>query len=383
MHKSIANFVESVTTKIAKAYNDELVSIVSDAPKSVVNFNNVTVLKKGQRYIRHTDLLFNKAIAALFLELFMDKGVNCILSEDRMGRSLYLRDEKNYKHFIPQEKVVGFPKVPWYREFNKKKQSDVSNTYVVLVENSHDGRLLVSRMNKQTESRNAFATLEEFTVQYFGWELWVDLSSALKQLEAASKKYKWFDLAEICTTVNRQVFSKTLDEEIRSFDYEGESRKYDLPTQVAKSLIDVYLGQNQYELLLSSEDFAMSFFSSEWLFKNYFHNDCIEKTYVMSGYLKSLEQLLAYSICRSCSQDFSRDTLGNMVHYLRQRKNHGVFNKSLDRESINIIVDVIDKLGRKERNEYFHKQNVGDIGVVRDVRNRTLLLYCIIVGALC
>ena len=383
MHKSIANFVESVTAKIAKAYNDELVSIVSDAPKGVVNFNNVTVLKKGQRYIRHTDLVFNKAIAALFLDLFTERQVNCILSKDRMGRGLYLCDEKNYKHFMPQEKVVGFPKVSWYREFNRKKQSDISNTYVVLVENSHEGRLLVSSMNEKTESRNAFTTLEEFTVQYFGWELWVDLSSALKQLEASSKKYKWFDLAEICTTVNRQVFSKTLDEEIRLFDYEGESRKYDFPTQLVKSLSDAYLEQNQYELLLSSEDFAMSFFSSEWLFKNYFHNDCIEKTYVMSGYLKSLEQLLAYSIGRSCSQDFSRDTLGNMVYYLRQRKNHGVFNKSLDSESINIIVDVIDKLGRKERNEYFHKQNVDDTEVVRNVRNMTLLLYCIIVGALC
>ena len=383
MHKSIANFMESVTAKIAKAYNNELVSIVSDAPKSVVNFNNVTVLKKGQRYIRHTDHVFNKAIAALFLELFMEKGVNCTLAKDRMGRSLYLCDEKNYKHFIPQEKVVGFPKVPWYREFNRKKQSDASNTYVVLVENSHNGRLLVSRMNNQTESRNTFATLEEFTVHYFGWELWVELSSGLKQLEADSKKYKWFDLAEVCTTVNRQAFSETLDEELRFFDYEEESRKHGLPTQVVKSLIDIYLGQKKYKLLLSSETFAISFFSSEWLFKNYFHNDCLEKTYVISGYLKSLEQLLAYSIFRSCSKDFSRDTLGNMVHYLRQCKNYGIFYKSLDHTSINMIVDIIDKLGRKERNEYFHKQNVGDTGVVRDVRNRTLLLYCIIVGAIC
>jgi hypothetical protein len=95
IHKSIANFVESVTAKIAKAYNDEIISIVSDAPKSVVDFNNVTVLKKGQRYIRHTDRVFNKAITAMFRGLFMEKEVNCILAEDRMGRSLYLRDEKN------------------------------------------------------------------------------------------------------------------------------------------------------------------------------------------------------------------------------------------------------------------------------------------------
>jgi hypothetical protein len=238
-------------------------------------------------------------------------------------------------------------------------------------------------MNKQTESRNAFVTLEEFTVQYFGRELWGDLSSALKQLEVASNKYKWFDLAEICTTMNRQVFSKILDEEIRSFDYEEESRKCDLPSQVAKSLIDIYLGQNQYKLLLSSEDFAMSFFSSEWLFRNYFHNDCIEKTYVISSYLKSVEQLLAYSIYRSCSQDFSRKrlgSLGNMTDYLKYH--HGVFNKSLDCASIPIIVDVIKKFGVKKRDVYFHKQNVRDTGVVRDVRNRTLLLYCIIVGSL-
>ncbi|RZM75354.1 hypothetical protein [Leptolyngbya iicbica] len=410
MHQAISDFLNTVIDKIATAYNEAIVSVVSDAPKSVVDFNNVAALKKGQRYIRKTDLIFNKAISALFLELFVEQGVRCTRQPDSKGRSLLVCDEKNYKHFISLEQTVTFPKVPWYREFNKNKQSDYSNTYVVLVENSNEGEVLVSNMNNQTASRNVFITLEDFTIQYFGRKLWDDLASALKDLESASTWHKWFDLAEVCTKANRQIFSQQLTDELRTFDYEKECVRYDLSNSAFKALINTYLEQETYKLFFSSDDFAMSFFSSEWLYKKYFHKDSLEKTYVILGYLKSLEQLLVYLVRRSCqnigiscliesknrkgkklnkakeididSDKFSSTELGSMIHYLRQPENQQVFNKLLDLTSINMLLDFIDGQPRKERNMYFHKQNIGDVDIVCDIRNRTLLVYCVILGAL-
>jgi len=380
MHQAIDTFKKTVIQKITEAYSKEIVSVVTGAPKSVVDFNNVTTLKKAQRYVRHTDLVFNKAIATLFLELFREKGGNCKRTSDRQGHGLYLRDEKNHIHFISLERVVGFPKVPWFQEFNREKQSDISNTYVVLVENSEEGQLLVSNMNNKTASRNAFMTFEGFTIQYFGRKLWDDLAFSLKQIESESKWEKWFDLAEVCTKTNQQFFSRELVEEIRAFDYEKACANYNLSAQTAHNLIDRYIGQKQYELIFSSEDFAKSFFTSEWLNRNYFHDDSLEKTYVMLGYLKSVEQLLVYSILKSSGKDFSGpNSIGKMLKYLENHKSL-VFSESLDDESIKSIIDNIEWV-KNERNDYLHKKNIADTELIREIRNRTLLLYCMILGA--
>jgi hypothetical protein len=401
MNRNISEFRESFVAQLSTEYSRGIVDIVADAPKSIVNFNNVAILKKGQQYIRHTDRAFNKAISTLFFRVFKSKGIDCVLAKDRTGRSVYLRDEQCYNHFMPQEKLVGFPKVPWYGEFNRDKNRSIHNTYVALIESTPDSVVFMERLNSKTDSANSFVTIEDFSTSYCGGEFWVELSGALKQIESESQKYKWFDLAEICTTLNRAVFLEKLSEELQTFDYGRELAKCAGSPGPLHGLVNAYIRERGYDLLLSSEDFAISFFTSEWLFNNYFHDDCLEKTYIIAGYLKSIEQLLHYCIGRAGvnseisiqmngafrsvrveSEDFFKATLGNMIHYLRQCESREAFSKKGTHASIKKITKIISKWSMKERNGYFHRHNVNDADRIRSVRDRTILLYCLIIGAL-
>ena len=53
-----------------------------------------------------------------------------------------------------------------------------------------------------------------------------------------------------------------------------------------------FIAQGRYSLLLGNRDFAKSFLTSEWLFKKYFSLEEMDNTFIVAGYLKSIEQLL-------------------------------------------------------------------------------------------
>lgn len=110
---AFATFEYSILTNLKEAYSKELYEMANDTPDSIVNFNNIAVLKKGQKYVKHTNLVFNKSLARLVCELLMAKGYNCKTQADWNGRSITIPKENVRIHFLNQEKLVGFPKVPW------------------------------------------------------------------------------------------------------------------------------------------------------------------------------------------------------------------------------------------------------------------------------
>lgn len=401
MSKFISDFQNSFLLRLSTEYNQGIIDIVSDAPKSIINFNDVTVLKKGQKYIRHTDLIFNKAIASLFYKLFQEKKISCSLAQDRLGRSIYIKMEQRYIHFMPQEKLIGFPKVEWYKEFNREKDRIIWNTYVVLLEKNENEQAFVSNMNSKVNERNNFVTIEEFTALYLGTEVWGDLKLALEHIDHGSKKYKWFDLKNICTALNKEEFQHKLAKILQEFDYKKEILKCGILIDCEPELHGNFILKERYKVMLGSEDFAVSFFTSEWLFNNYFYDDCLEKTYIVSGYLKSIEQLLRYCISKVGSDseisiptkggfksisiestEFYKATLGNMIYFLKQYENKDIFSNTIGFSSIKTIISIINEWVQRERNGYFHKGNIDSVDTVESIRNRTMLLYHMILGSL-
>ena len=162
-----------------------------------------------------------------------------------------------------------------------------------------------------------------------------------------------------------------------------------------------FLSDKLYLRLFNNHDYSKCFLTSEWLYKNSMKNDFLEKTYVITGYLKSVEQLL-YTTIRNLetnhkisildkrgvkeveldSPDFFKATLGSMVIFLRNIENRDIFHSGISNKSISGISLIISKWVQSERNGYFHKHNMNNVERVREIRNNTFLLYYLILGSL-
>lgn len=66
----------------------------------------------------------------------------------------------------------------------------------------------------------------------------------------------------------------------------------DLNNFITNNIKNGFINKGRYKLLLGGGDFAMSFLTSEWLFKKYFTLKEMNNTFIVTGYLKSIEQML-------------------------------------------------------------------------------------------
>ena len=100
-----------------------------------------------------------------------------------------------------------------------------------------------------------------------------------------------YKITELCSERVLNRFKEETEHTLRMFDYhallpEGINR-----SQIAK-LDNNYLGRNRVKLMVGTGDFAKSFITSEWLYKKYVFSKELDNTYIVAGYLKSVEQLL-------------------------------------------------------------------------------------------
>lgn len=237
----------------------------------------------------------------------------------------------------------------------------------------------------------------------FGEITWNLIDSRLQEIQKYAADLQWFELAKTTNSKNIKAFNESLKDEMLNFDYYTEL----LHTSI---LIDDdsfalignrFFNEKLYLKLFDYSDCSKSFLTSEWLYRNHMKNDLLDKTYVITGYLKSIEQLLfaiihkmdtVHTIGISASDgiknvavdspDFYKATLGNMVYFLRNINNRNAFFPGLSKMSISGISLIINKWVQSERNGFFHKDNMSSLEKVTEIRNSTFLLYYLILGSL-
>ena len=396
----IEEFERYFLDNIKNAYSRELYDFAKETPDSVVNFNNVLVLKKGQKYIRHTDFVFNKAFAKLISDLLNVKGFISKIASDRNARCVVIPKERKRIHFIAQEKLVGFPKVPWLN--NKNINSNHFETYVVLIKNDNKSKDFLLKINEQNVQDNyEFIGFEEFVVNYFDKNILTQIQQAFIRIEKESKKYKWFDLSNIYTVLNKELFNQKTKQRLLEEDwFLYLIKKGFFFDEQSKTTIKNGFEQ-KIDILFSENDYAKSFLTSEWLYANYMHNDGLDKTYIVTGYLKALEQLLFWLIPKTAnkakiniaanggfinievtSYEFYKATLGNMVYFLRDINNRKIYESTISRAALSTLTSVINEWVQKGRNGYFHKDNIEKREVIDDIRLLSISCYFLILGAI-
>ena len=145
-------------------------------------------------------------------------------------------------------------------------------------------------------------------------------------------------------------------------------------------IINRYLDNGLYKVLVGNSNIARSYLTSEYLFNHFSDNNVFDFTPVVSGYLKSIEQLLCticmkYRYRRWIHFDFKPFTLGKYIEFIEK------YTEIINYSDPQAIINCLKRYVKECRNQLFHKDNINSWDKVRVIRNNTHYLYIVILGA--
>lgn len=166
-----------------------------------------------------------------------------------------------------------------------------------------------------------------------------------------------------------------------------------------------------WRYVLGRSDVAKSLFTSEYLFAEFDGDACFDYTTVISGYIKSIEQLLYemlkitaggvtlrnrgygrdwcperirrnyYITLDEENEAYADSTLGSLIKALSPMSNRKkVFLFSENSDWVKTVIDCLNCYKDECRNNHFHKDVMTDWRYVQQVRDNTLFLYIVLLG---
>lgn len=205
---------------------------------------------------------------------------------------------------------------------------------------------------------------------------------------------------------------------LRFYAKDGTVLCDDITPDDYKILDNNYLSRNLFKALLGNEDFAKSFVTSEYLYQIFKSGEMFDFTSVITGYLKSIEQL-AYKVMKCsltyCTGNSIYIKRKNMKHYPRFVKAASVTNAITNQKMVpfenryenyfditmaplvwfmhdNQYCWQVSQQGRESihkclleftkdcRNEHFHKDNIYTYEEVNRIRNNAILCLYLLIG---
>jgi hypothetical protein len=288
-------------------------------------------------------------------------------------------------------------------------------------------------------------SLATFFEQYFGDAEYLDFLSAIDQYLREAREITGYKSIKYFSTMNlatQKTFLEKmlLDWEYKSYEFKIIDRTdkkvqaflYFSPSLFPKTELDImernYISDTLYKAMIGDQEFAESFLTSEWLFHSLKELKHFDYTAVISGYLKSIEQLL-YKIvmlnvdnnCKismsSANETFEEAKKNQITRYKRNYDNTwtmiplegkgkykyieltstqvqymdssiGTFEYFLRNnphilvypERSKTIADMVSCFKTECRNGFFHTHNLSDWKIVETVRSNAIYLYFVLLG---
>lgn len=303
-----------------------------------------------------------------------------------------------------------------YSKFINCVQKCQQPVYLVyLLKDSHHSRNEIARhdlrMHKKCDTSNLKTMLfEDFLLEQFGVNELNLFKKAMMTYKDEMHQAVGYQITEIFNSHNLAVLKTELEQDILNFEYDRvKNEKFteihsmddtfrDLNNANFKNTKELFLNQKRYKLLLGNSDFAKSFLTSEWLIKKYFSLPEMDNTFIVAGYLKSIEQLLwniIYIIGQgrkmrgiTIEDDNAEDidtTLGSLQYFIVNYDNDDLFENVFGTSTHFVMQYLKNQLSawrRKYRNGYFHKYNLEDKEQIDAIRDETFFLYLLILGAI-
>lgn len=339
------------------------------------------------------------AVEKLVTEVF--KRADIIQSKERHGNINFILNE-NGKKFG----VIFTRNTPPRREFQAKgeelrKYSNVVDgiKYVILAYPEGIAETEVNYYNNFEEQQDAgfveFDTIKNMFDTYFGPDEFSLFSGYLRKFNERAGAAIGYGTVVIPSDDSIIRFREDIANFLRDYKYEDL-----LPDSIFKNQADIlhknYKERGLYNAMVGDSNFADSFISSEWYFRNYKITDYLDQTGVVTGYLKSVEQLL-YAIARlsidqgktikmkgyegsgeysSDNEDRIDSTLSSLIGFLEHNRDIHDVNSFVKR----YIAGTIHDWRHKQRNGYFHKDNLHDGDKIAMIRQQAIYLYYLILG---
>ena len=263
------------------------------------------------------------------------------------------------------------------------------------VENAYDTVIAsVNEFNAKGKISLERVTLREFWEQHFGKEEYEVLVEYINRFNEQAKEVIGFSTIITPTESALQRFREKTGKMLCSFPYTEA-----IPDNIYQKQIDIfhnnYIERGLWRAMIGKNNFAISFITSEWNFNMYQLSENLDLTSVVSGYLKSIEQLIWAIIELKKEKTFSiKSKLGGLVEFsmenedvidgtlwsLEQVIKHNSWMVEVNYHARNYMIQAIDDWREKHRNGYFHRHNLQSEAKVKEIRNQTIQLYFLILG---
>ena len=278
-------------------------------------------------------------------------------------------------------------------------------------------------------------TIEDFFIEYFSKEDYDLYLQTVKEAVGQAYRYVGFQSISNLTSQHLPYFIQNTFRFLELSALPFQTYTIFKPSNLRKEIKEIlddplnhisaedykefdrlFYGEKRYLALCGKDAFAHSFITSEYLYKTLRSNNEFDYTSIVSGYLKSVEQLLfrieSYLLndlppeqlwikCRPHRNDkrdiFSNDVNGRKSRHVRFKPEYENHFDTTFISLVNLIGDyesgwVISEGGRKLvitylqiycsecRNEHFHKDNINDPKEVDIIRQNTILLFYYVLG---
>lgn len=293
---------------------------------------------------------------------------------------------------------VAEDEVKYFGEFVNGKYAVDKLRYVKLIdpqEDVYDCIITdVNNYNKKCGINIEKVTIREFWEKSFGCEEYELLASYVNTFNEQAREIIGFSTIVTPTEMALTRFREKTGEMLKTYPYVDS-----IPDNIYQQQVDTwyrnYIDRGLWRAMIGTSNFATSFITSEWNFNMYMLTENLDLTSIVTGYLKSVEQLIWTIIGFQDKQpfkikakgggliEFSADdesiidsTLGSLEQVLK--KNPWMFD--VNEFAKRYMVDAIDDWREKHRNGYFHKHNLQTKVKVEEIRAQTLQLYFLILG---
>lgn len=247
--------------------------------------------------------------------------------------------------------------------------------------------------------------IKSFFIQYFDEEEYDTFISFAREFNERSMSEITYKTVILPSKNTLSAFRSKKAEMLKTINYKAIFDYGQSGSLTNDDFLEVkrnFLENKMFLALISKNDFAESFISAEWSFDIYSHAmGELELTGIISGYLKSIEQLLykvvQFNIDKGLSiranrQNGSRrilytknnaeiidSTLGSLKEFITSKD----AKLTLSAKVRGCMNYAISEWTRYQRNGYFHKHNLyRQDNKIDEIRSLTLFLYFIILGGI-
>lgn len=354
----------------------------------------------------------------LVLEIFKKHNITAYKSKEISSYCIAVetKEEKHYIVIINKPQSINSERMHMIIE--KIRMENCPVTFVFLLKDTLENHNAMLQIERQfyvdtitEEKRSEFSCLlfTEFLLKFFGQAELDSFSEMLEEFNNDFHNVIGYQITELCTPKNLNILRSELNDELKSFNYDKIKQKpYVRSNNRSFSQSDfeknfekmrsMFIDNKRYELLLSNADFAKSFLTSEWLYKKYVTLDKLDNTFIVAGYLKSIEQLLwdiivltgvgrkIKDVKITTKEDDTIDkTLGALEWFIGSWYNSNLYLNSFvgdKNEVVDYLRAQIADWRANRRNGYFHKHELSHKKNVDLIREETWFLYFLILGSL-